>query len=115
MVIRNIYAGIMTANINKAVEWYERLLNRKPDYHPMETLYEWDFSEGGVLQLIEDKKRAGFSSVTVLVDDIEASHKQITHLNIKIDHQSNSDIAKTITIQDQENNRITFAENMEGR
>lgn len=57
MGIKNVYAGIMTSDINKALKFYENLFNRKADYNPMEVLHEWDFQEGGVLQLVEDKDR----------------------------------------------------------
>ena len=36
----------------------------------MEILKEWDFPAGGVMQLVEDKERAGHSSVTFMVEDI---------------------------------------------
>lgn len=115
MNIKNVYAGIMTSDIAKASNWYEKLFERKCDYNPMETLREWDFMDGGVLQLVQDSDRAGSSSITLLVDDIESIKKNLLVKNIKIENQANSEIAKTITILDAENNRITFAENSHGR
>lgn len=115
MNIKNVYAGIMTSDIGKALKWYEDILDRKADYNPMKILHEWNFQNGGVLQLVEDKNRAGSSSITLLVDDIEKIRNSLVGKNIKTDRQTNSDIAKTITIFDPENNRITFAENTQGR
>lgn len=76
MNIKNVYAGIMTSDIAKASNWYEKLFERKCDYNPMEILQEWDFTGGGVLQLVEDSNRAGSSSITLLVDDIESIKKK---------------------------------------
>lgn len=115
MNINNVYAGIMTSDIEKASEWYKNLFDRKSDYNPMETLHEWDFTNGGVLQLVEDKDRAGSSSITLLVGDIEKIKKSLADKSIKAEQQTESKIAKTITIFDPENNRITFAENIQGR
>ncbi|OAB81837.1 VOC family protein [Cochleicola gelatinilyticus] len=115
MDCKNVYAGIMTADIEKALNWYEMLFDRKSDYHPMDILHEWDFKEGGVLQLVEDKTRAGSSSVTILVEAIETIKKHLDSKNIPTEKQTESEIAKTITIYDPENNRITFSENSQGR
>ncbi len=115
MNFKNVYAGIMTSDIEKGLEWYINLFDRKSDYNPMKILHEWDFPNGGVLQLVEDKKRAGSSSITLLVDNIEKVKENLAKKNIKAEQQTNSEIAKTITIFDPENNRITFAENIQGR
>lgn len=115
MNIKNVYAGIMTSDIEKASKWYANLFGRKSDYNPMTILHEWDFSNGGVLQLVEDKDRAGSSSITLLVNNIEKIKKSLADKNIETEQQTESKIAKTITIFDPENNRITFAENIQGR
>jgi predicted enzyme related to lactoylglutathione lyase len=115
MNIKNVYAGIMTSDIEKSLTWYERLFDRKSDYNPMKILHEWDFQNGGVLQIVEDKTRAGRSSITLLVDDIEKIREKLADMKIKTEQQTRSEIAMTITIFDPENNRITFAENKQGR
>lgn len=115
MKIKNVFAGVMTADIEKAAKWYEDLFNRKSDYHPMPNVYEWDFERGGVLQLVLDKELAGKSSITLLVDDMDKIKENLFANNIKIENESQSEIAETVTIFDPENNRITFAKNNQGR
>ena len=115
MNIKNAYSGIMTADIESATAWYENLFDRKSDYHPMQTVHEWDFQNGGVLQLVEDKERAGKSSVTLLVDNIEVTCENLKEKQIPHKIQASGDVAKIISIYDPENNRITFAENKQGR
>lgn len=115
MKINNAYAGIMTADIKTAQRWYQELFNRKPDYHPMKTVYEWDFQNGGVLQLVEDETRSGNSSVTLLVSDIQSVKNTLHALNISCEVISAGEIAQIITIFDPEDNRITFAANKQGR
>lgn len=113
--IKNVYAGIMTSDVKKASLWYKNLFDRKFDYHPMDNLYEWDFPNGGVFQLVQDNERAGSSSITLMVDDIEKVKKGLAEKNIKIEQQTKSEVANTATIYDPENNRITFAQNNQGR
>ncbi|MGB7395928.1 MAG: VOC family protein [Pricia sp.] len=115
MDFKNVYAGIMTADITTAAKWYTNLFDRTSDYHPMDNLHEWDLPNGGVLQLVQDKDRAGSSSITVLVDDIETVKKGLDKKDITVEQQSTSEVAKTATILDPENNRITFAQNLQGR
>ena len=115
MALKNVYAGIMTTDIETAKRWYENLFDRNSDYNPMKILHEWDFPNGGVLQLVEDKDRAGGSSITLLVEDIDEVRQNLADKKIKAEQQTESEIAKTITIFYPENNRITFAENMQGR
>ncbi len=81
----------------------------------MRSLYEWDFEKGVVLQLIEDKERSGKSSVTIMTHKIDELKKTLDKKDIKVEFQTDSEIAKTITIFDPEDNRITFAENLQGR
>lgn len=115
MDIKNVYAGIMTADIGKASEWYTHFFGRKPDYHPMENLREWDFPGGGVLQLVLDKERAGSSSITFLTGDIGAIKKKLAENNIPLAQETSSEVAETATLYDPENNRITFAQNKQNR
>ena len=115
MNFNNVYAVVMTTNIETAKEWYGKLFGRKSDYNPMEILHEWNFSNGGVLQLVEDKERAGYSSITIMVNNIGEISRELVEKNLSDGKVSEGKIATTITINDPENNRITFAENKQGK
>lgn len=115
MDLKNVYAGIMTADVETAKNWYGKLFGRKSDYNPMKILHEWNFENGGVLQLVEDKERAGYSSITVMVENIKKISKELIEKNLSDGKISEGEIANTLTIIDPENNRITFAENNQGR
>ena len=115
MDFKNVFAGIMTADIKSALIWYTNLFERESDYNPMVILHEWDFNDGGILQLVEDRERAGKSSITLLVSDIEKVKKSLDSKNSSKVEISDGAIAKTVTIFDPEKNRITLAENKQGR
>jgi hypothetical protein len=69
-----------------------------PDTNPMNELYEWQFA-GRWLQLVEDKKRAGSSSVT-----FEAANRpkggRRAHARRKLD---------VVILADSDGNQIVFA------
>ena len=50
-----------------------------------------------------------------MVNSIDEISKELVEKKLSIGKVSKSKIAKTITINDPENNRITFAENMQGK
>ena len=76
MSIKGALAFVAVKDLKSGKAWYEKLLGRAPDTNPMNELYEWHFA-GGWLQLVEDKKRAGSSSVTFVETDFE---KRLTDL-----------------------------------
>ena len=76
MSIKGALAFVAVKDLKSGKAWYEKLLGRAPDTNPMNELYEWQFA-GGWLQLVEDKKRAGSSSVTFVETDFE---KRLTDL-----------------------------------
>lgn len=110
MKIANVYASILTTDAEKSYKWYKKLFNRGSDFNPMKGHHEWNFPNGGVLQLFEDKERAGYSSITLMVDNRVEQIKQLESLDMPLGRKTASNVAKTITIFDPENNRITFAE-----
>ena len=110
MNITNVFAGIMTGDIETASKWYENLFDRKFDSNPMENVYQWNFPDGGMLQLVSDEERAGYSSITLLVNSRDEQLEILKTKNIAIGQKTESEIANTVTINDPEGNRITFAE-----
>jgi hypothetical protein len=110
MPIVNAFAGIMVDNFENAVAWYENLLDRPPDARPMEGLAEWKLTDGAWIQVYKDSERAGFSSVTFLVDGFEAQLELLRTKAIPIEATTMSDYVKTATVKDCSGNRVVFAE-----
>lgn len=110
MPIMNALAGIMVNNLDAAVEWYEKLLDRPADRRPMEGLAEWQMPDGGWIQVYEDKERAGFSSVTFAVRGFEDQLEHLEAKAIPVEATTRSDYVKTATVKDPSGNRVVFAE-----
>ena len=73
MAITNALAGIAVRDMETSVRWYSRLLDRMPDRTPMPEVAEWEFADGGWIQVFHDKQRAGSSSVTLVESSLEAT------------------------------------------
>jgi hypothetical protein len=52
MPINRVLAGVVVADVEAALPWYERLFGRPADALPMEGLAEWHVPSGGVVQLV---------------------------------------------------------------
>ena len=111
MNISNVLAGIVTRDLEAASAWYERLFGRPADATPMDGLAEWHF-EGSVLQLVQDEARAGASSVTLVVTSRDDIYDELEAKAIPVGPMTETEFVKTLTINDPEGNRITFAENL---
>jgi hypothetical protein len=58
MNLQKSYTALRTANLAAAEVWYTKLLGRGPDYRPMETLVQWELSDGGGVMLSTDDEIA---------------------------------------------------------
>ena len=110
MVIVNALAGIMVSDLTTAEAWYEQILARPADSRPMEGLAEWKLTNGGWIQVFQDKDRAGSSSVTFLVSRLDDHIADLEAKGVSIERTTASDYVKTATVSDPSGNRVVFAE-----
>lgn len=64
-MIRAVLAHCTVTDLDRAEDWYTRLLNREPDARPMPGLIEWHLGEGFGVQVWSEPDRAGHSSVVL--------------------------------------------------
>lgn len=110
MTMINLLVGVAVRDIEAATAWYGQLIGWPPHPHPVPKLVEWQFEEGGWLQLFEDANRAGSSSVTFFEDSLDERVAQLKRLEIEIGQTSDTDRFKTAIIADPDGNRLIFAE-----
>lgn len=110
MKINNILAGLAVEDFAAALKWYGHLFDRSPDSRPMDGVAEWHSPDGGWLQLFEDEARAGSSSVTLAVGDLDRTLETLRAKGIAIGQGTASDVVKTAEIADPDGNRIILAE-----
>ena len=109
MTVTNVLAAIAVREHATAVAWYAALFGRPYDAAPMEGLAEWWFPAGGWLQVFADAERAGTSSITLVVDDIEAARRSLAAAGHESEWSFDGPITSGTVVRDPDGNRIVFA------
>lgn len=79
----DLFAGIPVSDLERAVDWYTRLLGAAPSFRPNDTEAVWEVTEHGYLyvELLPDK--AGRALVTVFLDDLAQRVTQVRERGIE--------------------------------
>jgi predicted enzyme related to lactoylglutathione lyase len=110
MTVSNAFAGVAVKDLNVACRWYERVLERPADTRPMTEVAEWHFPKGGWLQVFQDASRAGASSVTLAVSDIDEELRKLNAQGLEVGGTTDTDTVKTAIVTDPDGNQIVFAQ-----
>ncbi len=109
--VSSVLAGVAVSDMDQAVAWYTAFLGRGPDALPMPPLADWHFSGGYTLQIVLDVERAGGSTVTLNVADIQAAAANLASrkMTVEVD-DTTSDKVKLATVTDPDGNSVTLVE-----
>lgn len=77
MMIFEVTNQVRVANFKEGQEWYEAVLNRKPDYIPHEGFAEWELIPGCWLQVSEETPAVGNGPIRFGVKNIEAERERL--------------------------------------
>jgi glyoxylase I family protein len=77
MSIEHVLAVVPVSDLGRASPWYEALFGRAPDNRPMESLVEWQVTNGGWVQVTVDTSRAGSGLLNFAVDDLAATREEL--------------------------------------
>jgi glyoxylase I family protein len=109
MPIDHVLAVVPVSDIDVARDWYELLVGRTEDNHPMDTLVEWRVTETGWLQVFHDPERAGSTLLNFAVDDLEGHAAELAARGLALDEiQTANKGVRTAGVTDPDGNRITF-------
>jgi predicted enzyme related to lactoylglutathione lyase len=109
MSIDHVLAEVSVSDIDVAEKWYELLIGRPADNHPMDTLVEWRVTETGWVQVFHDPERAGSSLLNFAVDDLEAHAATLAERGLALGEiQMANKGVSTASVTDPDGNRITF-------
>jgi len=109
MSIDQVLAVVPVSDIQKARRWYELLIGRPEDNHPMETLVEWRITDTGWIQVFHDPERAGSTLLNFAVDDVEQHITELTARGLTPGSiESANKGVQLSSITDPDGNRITF-------
>jgi predicted enzyme related to lactoylglutathione lyase len=70
MAMEVLFASSPVANLDTAIEWYERFFGRAADIIPNDEEAMWSVTDNGWLYVITDPRRAGRTVVTISVGDL---------------------------------------------
>jgi predicted enzyme related to lactoylglutathione lyase len=117
-MVRDIYAGVVVEDLERARAWYATVFEREPDAAPMGGLYEWYCAEHCLqlvaLAAIREIQRlphwgaAGSSSVTLIVDDAKAVAQRALNVGGEAVSHFDGSAFHTTSIKDPEGNLVTL-------
>lgn len=109
MTVKNVLASVPVKDLSSAKAWYERLLGRPADSTPMPELAEWKFEGGGWLQVYQGPERAGGGSVTLVVENMDRTLRDLEDLGIDTSAQGSGAETRTVMVKDPDGNSLAFA------
>jgi glyoxylase I family protein len=109
MSIDQLLAVVPVSDMDRAHSWYELLMGRSEDNHPMVTLIEWRITDTGWLQVFHDPERAGTTLINLAVDDLDRHLAELAGRGLATGEivTANKGV-RLSTIIDPDGNRITF-------
>ena len=112
MPVIRVLAGVVVADVDGALPWYERLFGRPADALPMEGLAEWHVPSGGAVQLVANTERAGRSLLTLDFDNLERELAAMRERDLDVGalDDRTSDKVLIAVATDPEGNTITLVE-----
>jgi hypothetical protein len=115
MAFKNVLAGVAGSKLEVSVEWYTRLLGRGPDQRLMPEVAEFEFPAGGWLQLFEGNVRAGKSSVTLVVDNLDETLADLKTASIPAPEPTRTELVDTVILKDPDGNQVVLAQSKSGK
>ena len=105
----DLFAGIPVSDYEAVKPWYERLLGGEPSFLPHETEAVWELAEHRFVFIVEDAERAGGTSHTIFVDDLDARVADIASRGIEPDERvTYPGKARKTIYRDADGNEICF-------
>ena len=68
----DVFAIVAVSDFARGVAWFERLLGEPATFVAHETEHVWTLAEHGSIAVDLRPERAGYASVTVFLDDLDA-------------------------------------------
>ena len=110
MSITNAFASVAVKNLQATAQWYEKLLGRPADSTPMPEVSEWKFEGGGWLQVYQNQERAGSSSVTLAVSNLDQQIADLKTSGIEAGAPMKGPKVNVVMIKDPDGNSIAFSQ-----
>jgi hypothetical protein len=110
MAIEKIFAHISCSNLERSKQWYAKLFGRSADIEPMQHLAEWHHADSAGVQLFEDQPKSGKSTLTLIVNELEAEHARLAEVGLNPGRIESGDKVSLIRLNDLDGNLIVLAQ-----
>jgi predicted enzyme related to lactoylglutathione lyase len=112
VAVENLFAGIPVAELEPALEWWERLMGRPADMVPNATEVAWRaIGDSGWIYVVSDPDRAGNALLTLLVDDLDREVTEIAERGLAVERiDTVRGVGRLAEFFDPDGNKVTFAE-----
>ena len=105
----DLFAGIPVRDYEAARPWYERLLGSEPTFVAHETECVWDVAEHSSVYIVEDPQRAGNALAMLLVDDLDATVRDIASRGLEpAKRETYENGVRKVTYRDADGNEFGF-------
>lgn len=109
MPVQKIYTSLLVGELTAAEHWYTKLLQRGPDYRPMESLVQWEFAEQAGLMVSTSEEIAARGAMFLYVDDVSAERRRLQGAGIVLEADNQGDYSTLAQVRDPYGNLITLA------
>lgn len=107
-MIRRVLAHCTVTDLDRAEDWYTRLLGRGPDARPMGGLIEWHLGDSYGLQVWSEADRAGRSSVVLEETDLDGAAENAAKVGITHEGLQTGGGARILRLADPDGNRVVL-------
>lgn len=106
-----LFAGVLVARFDEAVDWYSRFFGRGADVVAHDREVMWRVSDGGWLYVLEDADRAGRSVVTISVPDLDQAVRDLATRAIRAgDSEAVGEAGRKATTFDPDGNEVALVQ-----
>jgi catechol 2,3-dioxygenase-like lactoylglutathione lyase family enzyme len=109
MNLQKTYTALLTTDLAAAEGWYTKLLGRRPDHRPMDTLVQWELSDQGGLMVSTSDEIAGTGVMFLYVDDLAGERRRLQRLGIALGADIEGDYSTLAQVRDPDGNLLTLA------
>lgn len=107
-MIHRLLATCTVTDLDRAEEWYTRLLARPVDARPMAGLIEWHLADTFGVQVFADPARAGRSSMVLEETDLDTVAARLLEVGIAHDGAQPGGGARILPLTDPDGNQVVF-------
>jgi predicted enzyme related to lactoylglutathione lyase len=108
-MFHHVLAQCTVTDVDRAEDWYARLLGRGPDTRPMPGLVEWYVGDSAGLQVWSEPGRAGKSSVVLGVTDLDGAASRARDEGLAHDGPQAGGDGRIVLLVDPDGNRVVLA------